>query len=167
MYSLQSYSFSLKHLLAYVTEWHVFDYFTTPEVYVIWNVKKKLFLYWLFKLFNLHSIRLVVFQIVFLKINLKTINNSMPFSQFALSLSLDILPACSWSYLTLCNPVDSRPPGSSFHRILQTRILEWAAVASSRGSSRSRDWNPLLLSLTCIGRQVLYHQHRLGSLDMI
>ena len=30
--------------------------------------------------------------------------------------------------------------GSTVHGILQTRILEWAAMYSSRGSSRPRDW---------------------------
>ena len=39
---------------------------------------------------------------------------------------------------TLCNSLDCRPC-SSVHRILQVRILEWAAVPSSRGSSRFRD----------------------------
>ena len=38
-------------------------------------------------------------------------------------------------YLTLCDPVDYRPPGSSVHGILQARILEWVAMPSSRGSS--------------------------------
>ena len=33
--------------------------------------------------------------------------------------------------LTLCNPVDCSPPGSSVHGILQARILEWVAVPSS------------------------------------
>jgi len=28
-------------------------------------------------------------------------------------------------YLTLCNPLDCSPPGSSAHGILQPRILEW------------------------------------------
>ena len=31
--------------------------------------------------------------------------------------------------LTLCNPVDCSPPGSSVHGILQARILEWVAMA--------------------------------------
>ena len=39
------------------------------------------------------------------------------------------------SCLTLRNPVDCSPPGSSVHRILQARILEWVTVPSSRGSS--------------------------------
>ena len=82
--------------------------------FMSYEMSKKKFLYWLFKLFNLYSIRLVVFQIVFLKITLKTTNNSMPFFQCALLLS-DILPPCSWSCLTLCSPVDCSPPGSSLH----------------------------------------------------
>ena len=41
--------------------------------------------------------------------------------------------------LTLCNPLDSCPSGSSVHGILQTRILEWFAMPSSRGSSQPRD----------------------------
>ena len=32
------------------------------------------------------------------------------------------------SCLTLCSPTDSSPPGSSVHRILQARILEWVAI---------------------------------------
>ena len=36
---------------------------------------------------------------------------------------------------TLCDPMDYRPPGSSVHGILQARILEWAAISSSRRSS--------------------------------
>ena len=31
------------------------------------------------------------------------------------------------SCLTLCDPMDCRPPGSSFHGILQARTLEWVA----------------------------------------
>ena len=40
------------------------------------------------------------------------------------------------SYPTLCNLMDHTPPGSSVHGILQTRILEWVAISSSRGSSQ-------------------------------
>ena len=39
-----------------------------------------------------------------------------------------------WSQ-TLCNPMDSSPPGSSVHGILQARILECVAISFSRGSS--------------------------------
>ena len=40
---------------------------------------------------------------------------------------------------TLCNPMDCCWPGSSVHEILQARILEWAAIPFSRGSSQPRD----------------------------
>ena len=36
--------------------------------------------------------------------------------------------------LTLCNPMDCSPPGSSVHGILQARILKWVAIFFSRGS---------------------------------
>ena len=32
------------------------------------------------------------------------------------------------SNLTLCDPMDSGPPASSVHGILQARILEWGAI---------------------------------------
>ena len=37
------------------------------------------------------------------------------------------------------DPMSCSLPGSSVHGILQTRILEWAAIPFSRGSSQSRD----------------------------
>ena len=43
------------------------------------------------------------------------------------------------SYATLSNPMNCSPPGSSVHEILQTRILEWIAISSSRGSSQTMD----------------------------
>ena len=42
------------------------------------------------------------------------------------------------SYLTLWNPMDCCPPGSSVHGILQA-VLEWVAISFSRGFSRPRD----------------------------
>ena len=41
--------------------------------------------------------------------------------------------------LTLFDPMDCSPPGSSVHGILQLRTLEWVAVSSSRGSSQPKD----------------------------
>ena len=32
---------------------------------------------------------------------------------------------------TLCDPIDSSPPGSSVHGILQARTLEWVAISAS------------------------------------
>ena len=34
--------------------------------------------------------------------------------------------------LTLCNPMDCSPPGSSIHGIFQARVLEWVAISFSR-----------------------------------
>ena len=42
-------------------------------------------------------------------------------------------------FLTLYDPMDCSPPGSSVHGILQARILEWVAIPLSRGSSWPRD----------------------------
>ena len=43
------------------------------------------------------------------------------------------------SCLTLGDPMDCNPPGSSVHGILQARILEWVAMPFARGSFRPRD----------------------------
>ena len=43
------------------------------------------------------------------------------------------------SCLTLCDPMDYSPPGSSVHGIFQARVLEWVAIFFSRGSSQPRD----------------------------
>ena len=57
---------------------------------------------------------------------------------------------------TLCDPMDCSPPGSSVRGILQTRILEWVAISSSRESSQPGDQthvsNPSLFDF----RQILY-----------
>ena len=37
------------------------------------------------------------------------------------------------SCLTLCDPLDGSPPGSTVHGISQVRILEWVAIPFSRG----------------------------------
>ena len=48
----------------------------------------------------------------------------------------------SQSCLTLCNPMDCSPPGSSVHGISQARIL--------------KSWPRLWTCVSCIGRQILY-----------
>ena len=40
---------------------------------------------------------------------------------------------------SVCNPMGYSLPGSSVHRILPSRILEWVAIPFSRGSSWPRD----------------------------
>jgi len=51
------------------------------------------------------------------------------------------------SCLTLRNPMDCGPPGSSVHGIFQARVLEWVASTFSEilGQKKQlRDWNELL-----------------------
>ena len=38
------------------------------------------------------------------------------------------------SCLTLSNPMDCSPPGSSIHGIFQARVLEWGAIAFSEAT---------------------------------
>ena len=61
--------------------------------------------------------------------------------------------------LTLGNPMDCSPPGSSVHGILQARKLEWAAMLSSRGLFPTQGSNSHLLHC----RQILYPLSHLGS----
>ena len=42
------------------------------------------------------------------------------------------------SCLTVCDPMGCSPPGSSAYGFPQARILEWAAIYFSRGSSQPR-----------------------------
>ena len=58
------------------------------------------------------------------------------------------------SHSTLCDPMDNSPADSSAHGILQTRILQWVAMLSSRGFSWPRDWTMSLTSPDV--RQILY-----------
>ena len=39
----------------------------------------------------------------------------------------EVAPLC----LTLRDPIDCSPPGSSIHGIFQARVLEWGAIALS------------------------------------
>ena len=58
------------------------------------------------------------------------------------------------SCLVACDAMDYHPPGSSVHGIFQTRILEWVAVSSSRGSSQPRGGTHVSC-VSCIGREIL------------
>ena len=60
------------------------------------------------------------------------------------------------SRLTLCDPMDCSPPGSSVQGILWEGILEWVAMPVSRESSQSRD-RTLISYVSSFGRWVLYH----------
>ena len=56
------------------------------------------------------------------------------------------------SCLSLCDPMDCSPPGSSAHGISKARILEWVAVSFSTGSSRLRDQTPI----SCLEHPLLF-----------
>ena len=62
--------------------------------------------------------------------------------------------------LSLCDPIDCSPPGSSVHEIFQARILEWVAIPFSRGSSQPGNRTPGLLHC----RQILYHLSHQGAI---
>ena len=42
------------------------------------------------------------------------------------------------SYLTLSNPIDGSPPGSSVPGILQARVLEWVAISFSNACMHAK-----------------------------
>ena len=69
-------------------------------------------------------------------------------------------------YLTVCNPMDYSPPGSSVHGILQARILEWVAISFSRRSSLPRD-RTCISYVSSIGRQVRFPWCHLGSFSFM
>ena len=55
--------------------------------------------------------------------------------EYCVCVHAKLLQSC----LTLCDPIDYSPPGSSVHGILQARTLEWLTMPSSRGTSQPRD----------------------------
>ena len=66
---------------------------------------------------------------------------------------------CAQSCQTLCDSMDFvilSLPGSSVHRIFQSRILEWVVISSPRGCSRLRNQTHVSFP-SCIGRWILYH----------
>ena len=56
---------------------------------------------------------------------------------------------------TPCDPIDGSEPSSPIPGILQARVLEWVAISSSRGSSRSRVGLHISF-ISCLGRRILY-----------
>ena len=65
-------------------------------------------------------------------------------------------PVCVQSCLTLCDPMDASPTGSSVHGIVLAMILKWVAIPSSRGSSQTGD-RTLISCVSSISRWILYH----------
>ena len=60
-------------------------------------------------------------------------------SHMALTQYIQVKVLITQSCLTLCDPMDCSPPGSSVHGIFQARILEWIAIFFSRRSFQPRD----------------------------
>ena len=75
----------------------------------------------------------------------------------AVATAAKLLQSC----LTLCNPIDCSPQGSSVHEILQSRILEWVAIPSSRGSRHSDQ--TCISNVSYIDSWVLHHWRHLGN----
>ena len=89
------------------------------------------------------------------KKSLSCLRSTIPFVLIYTILCVKLLQ----SRLTLCDPMDCSPLGCCVCGILQAGIVEWIAMPSSRESSRPRDRT----QVSCVGRQVLYLQHHLGS----
>ena len=70
----------------------------------------------------------------------------------------DLLAMCAQllSCVQFCDPMDCSLPGSSDCGILQARVLEWAVISFSRGSSPPGD-RTYVSCIFCTGRQILYH----------
>ena len=71
-------------------------------------------------------------NLAFHKISVLVINVTKEYKnmQAAAAAAAKSLQSC----LTLCDPIESSPQGSSVHGIFQARILEWVTRPSSRGS---------------------------------
>ena len=84
-------------------------------------------------------------------------HHSISHGFFSLKYVLEIVPylyICMslQSCPSFCDPMDCKLPGYSFHGILQTRILEWVAMPSSRGSSWPMDQTWVSYSPCTAGR---------------
>ena len=81
---------------------------------------------------------------------------------------------CCISYqscLTLCNPLDCSPQGSSVHGIFQARIVEWVAISFSRESSQPRN-QARVTCVSCIASGFFTHwaireAHSVTGTDLI
>ena len=76
-----------------------------------------------------------------------------PFPTSFLSASAKSLQWC----LTLRDPIDWSPPGSSVHGNVQARMLEWVVISFSRGLPDTAINSPSPSYVSCFGRWVLYH----------
>ena len=92
----------------------------------------------LFKIMSLESVMLSNHLILILLSHMHTSRLLSTFTSYHQVLFVCVLVA--QSCLTLCDPMDHCPWGSSVHGIFQARILEWVVISFSRGSPQPRDW---------------------------
>ena len=71
---------------------------------------------------KVHLVKAMVFPVAMYRCEIWTI-------KIAAAAAAKSLQLC----VTLCDHVDGSPPGSSVHRFLQARILEWLAISFSLG----------------------------------
>ena len=107
--------------------------------------------------------------------NSSLISSTIPFSIWISSSHLKCImpktkffnaclpPRSLQSCPALCNPMDSSLPGFSVHGILRARIPEWLPFPPP-GDLPNPGTEPTAVKSPA-GRQVLYHQHQLGSLN--
>ena len=67
-----------------------------------------------------------------------------------------------FSRVWLCDPMDRSLPGSSVHGIFQAQTLEWVVMCPPAGCPPDLGIEPAS-HVSCIGRQVLYHQRHPGD----
>ena len=77
--------------------------------------------------------------------------SSHPLLQLLSEVFVCVCTKALQSCLTLGDPTDCSPAGSSFYGILQARILEWVAMPSSRGIFLTQGSNPCILSPALAG----------------
>ena len=124
-----------------------------------------------------HLIRVI--KIVLLKIliiNFVNMKNTLSIPRFllliVLFLSITLVRTVSFAFhlsvcvKTLCDPMDSSPPGSSFQGILQARIQEWVAMPPPEDLPDS-GMEPTSFYIFCIGRQFLYHYAMLSHFSRV
>ena len=117
---------------------HFTDSWTTTNTLTIWS-------YWWKKRYGMFCPGMFALDVFAL--------NLLPHrSPKYMSVSLICMWAKSFqACLTLCDPMNCSPPGSSVHGILQARILEQVAMPSSRRSSQHKDQIHVSY-ISCIGR---------------
>ena len=116
---LENYMDCIVHGVAKIRTW-LSDFHTFTFTEILENLKEK-YLYYM-KLVTRRSGLLQFLLSIYFEFGLSHLTSSHVF--FA---ATKLLQSC----LTLCNPVDSSPPGSTIPGILQARTVQWVAISFS------------------------------------